>query len=235
VNPVDVVPQLLALGGDSSSFVRGEAFRLLTVEDSKNGEFIRTRLLDGLFMAYTFQQHVLCDWRPLLPVTDPAAGGVGGCSIVGPAYTLCVRPQRQNRYSCLRLLMSLFSEAKAWELGSLLSSATEKVGVSGTGGEEGDFSTAMATPSSTKRPRNSLSSSTGCTADAAREAKPLDLRALSFVCCTLAGLPYQVQEEPMFVVDYVNRQMSLQGSQCLELLHTLLARKGVPTPAPDSD
>ncbi|CAM9883902.1 unnamed protein product [Ectocarpus sp. 13 AM-2016] len=29
--------------------------------------------------------------------------------------------------------------------------------------------------------------------------------------------------------------MSLQGSQCLELLHTLLARKGVPTPPPDSD
>ncbi|CAN0539204.1 unnamed protein product, partial [Ectocarpus sp. 12 AP-2014] len=53
VNPVDVVPQLLALGGDSAGFVRAEAFRLLTVEDSKNGEFIRTRLLDGLFMAYT--------------------------------------------------------------------------------------------------------------------------------------------------------------------------------------
>lgn len=54
--------------------------------------------------------------------------------------------------------MSLFSEGKAWELGSLLSSATEKVGVSGTGtgGGGGDFS-ALATPSSTKRPRNSLS------------------------------------------------------------------------------
>lgn len=50
---MDVVPQLLALGGDSAVFVRGEAFRLLTVEDSKNGEFIRTRVLDGLFMAYT--------------------------------------------------------------------------------------------------------------------------------------------------------------------------------------
>ena len=33
------------------------------------------------------------------------------------------------------------------------------------------------------------------------------MRALSFVCCTLAGLPYQVQEEPLFVVDYVNRQV----------------------------
>lgn len=53
VNPVDVVPQLLALGGDSGQFVRSEAFRLLTVEDSKNSEFVRTRLLDGLFMAYT--------------------------------------------------------------------------------------------------------------------------------------------------------------------------------------
>ena len=54
--------------------------------------------------------------------------------------------------------MSLFSEAKAWELGSLLSSATEKVGVWGTeaGGGGGDFST-MGTHSSTKRPRNSLS------------------------------------------------------------------------------
>lgn len=50
---MDVVPQLLALGGDNAQLVRTEAFRLLTVEDSKNGEFIRTRLLDGLFMAYT--------------------------------------------------------------------------------------------------------------------------------------------------------------------------------------
>ncbi|CAN0498116.1 unnamed protein product, partial [Ectocarpus sp. 8 AP-2014] len=33
------------------------------------------------------------------------------------------------------------------------------------------------------------------------------MRALSFVCCTLAGLPYQVQEEPLFVIDYVNRQV----------------------------
>ena len=54
-----------------------------------------------------------------------------------------------------RLLMSLFSEGKAWELGSLLASATEKVGVSGAGAGGGDF--AMATASSTKRPRNSLS------------------------------------------------------------------------------
>lgn len=53
VNPVDVVPQLLALGGDSAPFVRSQAFHLLTVEDSKNSEFVRTRLLDGLFMAYT--------------------------------------------------------------------------------------------------------------------------------------------------------------------------------------
>jgi len=36
---------------------------------------------------------------------------------------------------------------------------------------------------------------------------PLDLRVLSFVCCTLAGLPYQVQEEPLFILDYVNRQV----------------------------
>ncbi|CAN0422641.1 unnamed protein product, partial [Ectocarpus sp. 12 AP-2014] len=167
VNPVDVVPQLLALGGDSAGFVRAEAFRLLTVEDSKNGEFIRTRLLDGLFMAYTFQQHVLCDWRPLLPSTDPAAGGTGGgCSIVGPAYTLCVRPQRPSRYSCLRLLMSLFSEAKAWELASFVSSSKEKLGVSSGGGGDvgsggrgrvgGEDPFVGATPPSAKRARNSL-------------------------------------------------------------------------------
>eukprot|EP00752_Nemacystus_decipiens_P012313 g10918.t1 len=257
VNPVDVVPQLLALGGDSATFVRGEAFRLLTVEDSKNGEFIRTRLLDGLFMAYTFQQHVLCDWRPLLPSTDPAAGGTGvGCSIVGPAYTLCVRPQRPSRYACLRLLLSLFSEGKAWELSSFLASSRDKVGVVGgaaRGGSRGVGGVGAATPPSAKRPRSSLSRSAslgwskqgdgggggggsgGGPGSRRRPTGPLDMRALSFVCCTLAGLPYQVQEEPLFVVDYVNRQMSLQGSQCLELLHTLLLRKGVTTPPPDGD
>ncbi|CAM9410652.1 unnamed protein product [Ectocarpus sp. 8 AP-2014] len=200
-------------------------------------------------MAYTFQQHVLCDWRPLLPSTDPAAGGTGGgCSIVGPAYTLCVRPQRPSRYSCLRLLMSLFSEAKAWELASFVSSSKEKLGVSSAGvgsdsrgrggggaGVGGEDPFVGATPPSAKRARNSLSRSSSLGSGGRGKTGPLDMRALSFVCCTLAGLPYQVQEEPLFVIDYVNRQMSLQGSQCLELLHTLLARKGVPTPPPDSD
>lgn len=44
-----------------------------------------------------------------------------------------------------------------------------------------------------------------------RPTGPLDMRALSFVCCTLAGLPYQVQEEPLFIVDYVNRQVCASG------------------------
>ncbi|CAM9903519.1 unnamed protein product, partial [Choristocarpus tenellus] len=55
----------------------------------------------------------------------------------------------------------------------------------------------------------------------------LDLPLLSFVSCTLAGLPFEVLEEPLFVVDHINRQVSLQGSQCLEMLHTLLARRGM--------
>ncbi|CAM9497984.1 unnamed protein product, partial [Ectocarpus sp. 12 AP-2014] len=60
VNPVDVIPQLPALGGDSAGFVRAEAFRPLAVEDSKNGS-----------------NNTCCvfEWRPLLPGTDPAAGG----------------------------------------------------------------------------------------------------------------------------------------------------------------
>lgn len=51
--------------------------------------------------------------------------------------------------------------------------------------------------------------------DGLRSQGPLDVRALSFVCCTLAGLPYEVQEEPLFVVDYVNRQVGAEGGTCL--------------------
>lgn len=53
----------------------------------------------------------------------------------------------------------------------------------------------------------SSSSSSGSTSDALRSLAPLDVRALSFVTCILAGLPYEVQEEPLYVVDYVNRQV----------------------------
>lgn len=47
----------------------------------------------------------------------------------------------------------------------------------------------------------------GSTSDTLRCQAPLDVRALSFIACILAGLPYEVQEEPLYVVDYVNRQV----------------------------
>lgn len=66
-----------------------------------------------------------------------------------------------------RLLLSLFSEGKAWELASFLSSSKEKVGVPGSatgedkghaGGEGESLSSAVGTtPLSAKRARNSLS------------------------------------------------------------------------------
>lgn len=55
--------------------------------------------------------------------------------------------------------------------------------------------------------------SLGSMKDGLRTLGPLDVRALSFVCCTLAGLPYEVQEEPLFIVDYVNRQVRIRKYQ----------------------
>lgn len=54
---------------------------------------------------------------------------------------------------------------------------------------------------------SSSGSSSGSTSDTLRSRALLDVRALSFVACILAGLPYEVQEEPLYVVDYVNRQV----------------------------
>lgn len=70
--------------------------------------------------------------------------------------------------SSVRLLLSLFSEGKAWELASFLSSSKDKVGVVGgaTRGDRGETPSAVgaggvgglgATPPSAKRARNSLS------------------------------------------------------------------------------
>ena len=61
-----------------------------------------------------------------------------------------------------RLLLSLFSEGKAWELSSFLSSSRDKVGVVGSAarGESpsaGGVGGVGATPPSAKRARNSLS------------------------------------------------------------------------------
>ncbi|CAN0123669.1 unnamed protein product [Discosporangium mesarthrocarpum] len=53
VNPLEMVPQLLALQSDHLVGVRAEALRLLTLEEGKGGDFIRTRFLDGLLMGYT--------------------------------------------------------------------------------------------------------------------------------------------------------------------------------------
>jgi len=53
-----VLPYVVALLGDPSPELRGDALRLLLVEDEKRPEFLKQRLLQGIALAYRLQTQV---------------------------------------------------------------------------------------------------------------------------------------------------------------------------------
>ncbi|CAM9784024.1 unnamed protein product, partial [Chrysoparadoxa australica] len=204
VNPLDVVPHLTALQGETEPEIKAEATRQLLTEDEKGRDFMRSRLMDGVFTALVFQKSVLGAPRPVAMV-DKA-----NTSVFGSLYSVCMRPSRSLRYSCLRQFLGMFEEAKAGEIQRYLQQAKHRIGGACNGTTE-------------KRVRG-----TG-------RSQALDLEVLSYLTSTLAHLPYEVQEEPLFLIFHINRLLSLQGAHCAEKLKGMLRRRGVAIPAHDSD
>lgn len=130
--------------------------------------------------------------------------------ILGPLYASSIRGNRKHRYAFLRGLLSLF-EAKA-------APATTPA----PGGHH-------RTPGGARRGSlgggaagNGSSSSNGSTAAGWR-----DPAFLAFVARVAAALPFDVQEEPLFLVYHVSRLVSLDGSALLSELRALFARAGL--------
>ncbi len=146
------------------------------------------------------------------------AGGNGGARagakqcVFGPLYASCIRANRKHRYAFLRGLLSLF-EAKA-------SAGTSAVAGGGRshapppGGRRVSFT-----------PAGGLGSAAAGAA-AASAPTTRDPAFLAFVARVLAALPFDVQEEPLFLIYHISRLVSLDGSALLSELRALFARAG---------
>lgn len=196
--------------------MRGQAYRQLLLEHEKHPEFLPARLLDGVSLAYRFQkQALLAPGQPasaLLTVAG-AADDRGRTAearqcIFGPLYASSIRGNRKHRYAFLRGLLSLF-EAKA--------APTPAAGAhhrTPGGARRGSLGSGAA--------GNGSSSGNGSTAAGWR-----DPAFLAFVARVAAALPFDVQEEPLFLVYHVSRLVSLDGSTLLSELRALFARAGL--------
>jgi cohesin loading factor subunit SCC2 len=110
VNPLQVLPFVVALLGDASPELRGDALRLLLVEDEKRPEFLKQRLLQGVALAYRLQTqvrgHKTTQTAPRVQCpTKRVKSGlfVGGSFSFSPYEGVCYRRRlRSLHFSCHR-------------------------------------------------------------------------------------------------------------------------------------
>ena len=125
VNPLEVMPSLVALLGAPDAELRAEALRLVLLEDEKHPDFLRSRLNEGVCRAYSLQLHLIGEAAPVITLANAGAAdedracSTQEASIFGQIYTLCLRSQRPKRAAVLRGLLGLFdqkrsSEVEAW-------------------------------------------------------------------------------------------------------------------------
>lgn len=102
VNPLEVLPHVIALLGDQVKDIRAEALRLLVVEDEKHPDFLKTRMLEGLCTTYEFQSKTFGRHAPLVRSDGESFGG-NALSIFSGVYAACIRTNRVKRNTMLRV------------------------------------------------------------------------------------------------------------------------------------
>lgn len=201
---------------DPAPAVRGQAYRQLLLEHEKHPEFLPARLLDGVSLAYRFQKQAILNpgqsASALLTVAG-AADDRGRTAeaeqcILGPLYASSIRGNRKHRYAFLRGLLSLF-EAKPAPTTTLVAGGHHR------------------TPGGPRRGSLGGASSSGGGNGSGTAAGWRDPAFLAFVARVAAALPFDVQEEPLFLVYHISRLVSLDGSALLSELRTLFARAGM--------
>ncbi len=111
MNPQDAMASLLALQGDvENPTAQQVALKEVLLQDDRNPNFLRSKLADGVALAFDFQYRTLGPTKALglLPSDSPQAIERGAASIFAPIYATCLRPTRRARQYALRTLVALF-------------------------------------------------------------------------------------------------------------------------------
>jgi len=156
---------------------------------------------------------------------DVSTGGLGS-SIFAGVYSQCLRSSRPKRQGLLTGMVKLFDAKRAGDVGSWLSTGNGGAAAvvspnsaSSNGAELMDFK------ASSKRLKDGAETMNKA-GEPDNGAAELDLGFLAFVAQTLCNLPYDVQEEPLFVVHLVSRFVAYEGSALLAAFKQKLRAEG---------
>ncbi len=111
MNPQDVMASLLALQGDVENPIAQQvALKEVLLRDDRNPNFLRSKLADGVALAFDFQYRTLGPTKALGVLPSDSAQTIerGAASIFAPIYTTCLRPTRRARQYALQTLVALF-------------------------------------------------------------------------------------------------------------------------------
>lgn len=204
VNPLQTMPTLLALQGDPSPAVRGDAYRQVLIETEKHPEYISNRVMDGLCLSYAFQKDKLDRISTRMDEKDSSANGTQ--CIFGPIYASSIRSNRKYRFQFLRNLLSLFEEKTANEQSALASRVMKQ---------------------EQQKHRRSSGETTSSAHTSKTQKGSLDPGFLAYAAKIVAYLPFEVQEEPLFVIYHISRLVSLEGSALLSEVKSLFQKAGL--------
>jgi len=224
VNPLQTLPALIALQADPSPGLRTQAYRQVLVEHEKHPEFLPARIMEGVSLSFTFQRKVLGKGGGRVSAVLSGEGrreGGGGWSgggrqcFLGTVYATCVRGNRKHRYSFLRNLLALFEEKTVRDVHAKMHRQRLS--------QLQHFSTSSSSSSSATARRTSTGVSM-TTADPKGQKGSLDPLFLAYIAQILAFLPFDVQEEPLFLIHAISRTVSLEGATLVEEIKGLLRK-----------
>jgi len=176
------------------------------------------------FVLQKLLQVIGCPVPLLQDEGDASTGGLGS-SIFAGVYSQCLRSSRPKRQGLLTGMVKLFDAKRAGDVeswlatGNVAGAVTSPNSASSNGGELMDFK------ASSKR-LNDGSAGRNKGSESGEGAAELDLGFLTFVAQTLCNLPYDVQEEPLFVVHLVSRFVAYEGSALLAAFKQKLRAEG---------
>ena len=239
VSPLDVIAHLIAMQGDIDAKIRDEALTILQVIDERHPTFLGNRMLDGIEQGYTFQLRALshcsavhatsCEERISVfdnfystCVQSPKRRREFLDGLLGRAYGLLTRFREQVAQcpGSFDLLLQEQAALKAAEEQRLLELAQTTAGVDSPGLPQS--SSIRSSSSSRRQSLPSLTSPPRAVAAPGRNNLVLLLQdafrkptVCDFMVNTLAYLPYDAVEEPLQVVYYINRNVTVGASLLL--------------------
>ncbi|KAL8005300.1 putative sister chromatid cohesion domain, SCC2/Nipped-B family [Plasmopara halstedii] len=181
VNPLQCIPNLVALETDRISDVRDTAFSLLLALHKRYWSQFHTPLIEGIENSYSFQLSVFGD-TTALGIDENEKD----FCLFGRLFSNCVPTMKSHRPRFLRALVNQFTEQ-----GSILRPLRNK-------------ETIIDSDTITSR-----------------------LKFLCYLAQILASLPYELEEEPLYIIYLVNRYVSLRLGPVMDDLKKAFAEAGV--------